>query len=78
MKKTIVSIVSVVLIILTILLSKFYEYKEQYQQIKAFNIKYEKYTNKEIKGTDIATLINQAVDDNEQNGIKKNEKGNYI
>ena len=73
MKKTILFIVSIVLIICAILLSKYYMSKEIKEQIVQFNLKYEMYSKKEeIFGRDIATLINQAVDDNELNRYKEN------
>ena len=78
MNKTFLFITSIVLIICAILLSKYYSYKEQINLIEEDNLRYEKYLEKKIKGNDIASLINQAIDDNERNYIKKDEKGKYI
>lgn len=78
MKKTFIFILSIVLIICTIILSKYLSYKDEKAKINEFNLKYEKYLNKEIIGTDIATIINQAVDDNEKIALKKDENGKYI
>ncbi len=78
MKKTIIYIFSIVLIICVIISSKLYMSKDYMVKIKEFNIKYEKYTKNEIVGTEVASIINQAVDDNEYEGIKKDEKGKYI
>ena len=78
MKKTLIYIISIVVILITIIMSKYYSYKESQSKIQENNLRYEKYLDKEIKGRDIATLINQAVDDNEKFFIKKNEKGKYI
>lgn len=78
MKKTIIYIFSIVLIICVIISSKLYMSKDYMVKIKEFNIKYEKYTKNEIVGTEVASIINQAVDDNEFEGIKKDEKGKYI
>ena len=78
MKKTIIYIFSIVLIICVIISSKLYLSKDYMVKIKEFNIKYEKYTKNEIVGTEVASIINQAVDDNEFEGIKKDEKGKYI
>ena len=74
MKRTIIFIISIVLIICAILLSKYYSYKEKYNLIQEFNLKYEKYLDKEIEGIDIATIINQAVDDNEKNKYTKDNE----
>ena len=78
MNRTLIIIISVILIICAILLSMFYTNKQKYNEIKKFNMRYEYYLNKEIIGTNIATIINQAVDDNEKAMIKKNEKNKYI
>lgn len=42
------------------------------------NQEYEKYLEKNIYGTDVVTLINKAISDNETNNVQKDEKGNYI
>lgn len=78
MKRTLIFVLSIVLIVCTMILSKYYEYKQNDDEIKKFNVKYERYLDKEILGTDIATIVNQAVDDNEQAFIKKDENGKYI
>lgn len=41
-------------------------------------IEYEQYTKNEIYGTDLITVINKAMDQNEHNGIKKDENLRYI
>lgn len=46
--------------------------------IKQENEYYEYYFEKEIYGTDVISIINKAINENEQNGIQKNEKGHYI
>ena len=46
--------------------------------MKHFAITYAKYINNNIVGTEVASVINQAVDDNEYERIKKDENGKYI
>lgn len=46
--------------------------------IKEENSKYEYYLNKTVYGTELTTLINKAINQNENNNIPKNEKGHYI
>lgn len=46
--------------------------------VKEENSEFEYYLNKEITGTTMTTLINKAINQNEKNNIKKNEKGYYI
>ena len=48
------------------------------KQISIENYEYEQYLNKQVIGTDVATLINKVVDQNEKNKVQKNEKGYYI
>lgn len=45
--------------------------------IKEENSEYEYYLGKTLYGTDVATLINKAVNQNENNRIEKDEKGYY-
>ena len=78
MNRTLIIIISVILIICVGLLSLFYTNKQKYNEQQKFNIRYEQYLNKEISGINIATVINQAVDDNEKAMIKKDENNKYI
>lgn len=78
MKKTIFVIL---LLFLVIMVCIFMNYKEalvtQNQAIK-FNSEFEFYNKDRILGTDITTLINKAINNNEKMGIPKNEKNEYI
>ncbi|MCI9286877.1 MAG: hypothetical protein HFJ57_02675 [Clostridia bacterium] len=47
-------------------------------KIKENNQKYEIYLDKEVFGTDVTTVINKAIDDNEKREIPKDEKGFFI
>ena len=42
------------------------------------NLEYEKYLNNNFHGTDVITLINKAISNNEKNNVSKDEKGFYI
>ena len=53
-------------------------YKANYYTVKNENRQFESYQNQEISGSELATLINRAIDSNENNGIQKNNKGKYI
>ena len=78
MKKTLLGLFVIFVIIIGIVLSKYYEYKQENMKIKEFNLIYEEYLDKEIRGTDIITIINKAVDNNEKNEIQKDENNKYI
>lgn len=77
MKKIIILILILIAVLMAFLYS-FANYKIAYTEIKKENAAYEQYLNKEIYGTDVATVINKAVNNNEKNKISKNEKGLYI
>lgn len=77
MKKMIVFLVIVVAIVAGF--SYVYiNYKAEYNLAMKTNKKFEDYLNKEVYGSDLATLINNAVDSNEKNKVQKNNKGIYI
>lgn len=78
MKKTILYLLTIVIIIVTIIISKYYQLKDTKVAINKYNQGFEKYTQNEIFGTDVTTVINQAVNNNEKFYIKKDEKNNYI
>ena len=42
------------------------------------NIKFEIYKDEEIAGAEVTTLINKAINTNQQNEIEKDKKGRYI
>lgn len=48
------------------------------KNIKKENSEYEYYLNKNIYGTELTTIINKAINQNEKNNIEKNEKNYYI
>lgn len=77
MKK--IAIFFLVLVMIVAGISYMYlNYKVSYNQAKKENMKFESYYEQEIYGTDLATVINKAVDSNENNEIEKDNKGKYI
>lgn len=77
MKK--IAIFFLILIIIIVGMSYLYlNYKAQYNTAQKENKHFEDYYQKEVNGTDLATIINKAVDSNENNEIEKDEKGKYI
>ena len=67
----------VIIIILCVMFSIYINYKAIYNNSKKSNLQFEKYLNEELYGTELATVINRAVDNNERNEIEKNHKGIY-
>ena len=77
MKKIIIFLIIVLIIVATIAYM-YLNYKATYNQTQIKNSQYESYDGQEIYGTDLATLINKAVDDNTKNNIEKADTGLYI
>ncbi len=78
MKKTVIIILIPILIILFSIIGILRTKNTTLREVKNANMQYEYYLNKEIYGTDVATLINKAINENEQNNIQKNERNYYI
>ena len=76
--KKLLFFLAIVLISIVIIVSKYYTYKNKYSEINSYNSQYEKYSNSEISGIDLTTVINKAVDSNERNFVDKDDSGNYI
>lgn len=78
MKKTIFVIL---LLFVAIIVGIYMNYKQlqvTQNEVKKFNSEYEFYNQESVLGTDITTVINKAIDNNEKYGIEKDESGNYI
>ena len=71
MKKTVIFFISI-LIIVSFVSYKYIGYKITAKKAQNENYQYASYDGKEIYGTDLATLINRAVDDNKKNNIENN------
>ena len=48
------------------------------KKIKNYNKEYEQYLEKAINGTQLATLINKVIDNNEKNNVEKDRDKHYI
>lgn len=78
MKKNIIIISLILIIIIIICLVGINVNSKTNKGIKQQNKQYEDYLENEIYGTDVVTLINKAISNNEANQVSKNEKGFYI
>ena len=78
MKKFFIILLVILIVVIAPFMMFMSDYKKQKGEIKKFNLEYEQYKEGNVKGIDIASLINSAVDNNEKHGIEKNEKGRYI
>lgn len=78
MKKTLLLICIPIIIIIFSVIGLLITKNTTNRLVKEANSQYQYYLNKVIYGTDLTTLINKAVNENEKNNIKKNEKKHYI
>lgn len=77
MKKTVILALILCFICIIIFFIGFNNIKNTEGQIKQFNSEFEQYQDKIILGSNIATAINKAVDNNEKYNITKLEDNRY-
>ena len=73
MKKVAIFFIIIILIICAIF-AMYISYKANYNISKKSNLSFEKYLNEEVYGSELATVINRAIDRNEKNELEKNNK----
>lgn len=78
MKNTLLMVLAVIFIIVCITCIFLINLKAEKAEIQKENIEYEEYLNKQILGTDLASLISKVIDKNKKNNVQKDEKGYYI
>lgn len=77
MKK--LAIIFLIIIILIVGISYLYlNFKANYNIAQRENKQFESYKGQEIYGAELTTIINKAVDNNENNDVPKDDKGKYI
>ena len=78
MKKTFILLFTLLLVIIIIAVVNINNLEKNNKQILKYNAEYEYYCKDIILGTELTTLINKAMDNNEKNNIPKDEKNHYI
>ena len=78
MKNSFLIILAIFFVIICLISSLLIVVQDEKKQIMQENKQYEEFLNKEILGTDLASLISKVVDKNEKNDVSKDEKGYYI
>lgn len=78
MKKTVIFILCIVVMIVSVLWVKYINYQSEASYIKKENLEYETYLNQSIKGIELTTAINRAINNNEKNSVEKDKQGFYI
>ncbi len=78
MKKNLFVIIGTFFIIIAILFYTYYSYQKIQIVANQKNKEYESYTQSEILGSSLMSLIHKAIDENEKNEIAKDEQNRYI
>ncbi len=78
MKKTLLLVSIPILVILFSTIGLLITKNTTNRLLKQENSKYECYLNRTIYGTEVATIINKAINQNENNQVQKDEKKHYI
>lgn len=78
MKKTLLLVSIPILVILFSTIGLLITKNTTNKLLKQENSKYECYLNRTIYGTEVATIINKAINQNENNQVQKDEKKHYI
>ena len=74
MKKIAIFFFTIIIIVVWISYA-YLNYKASYNNAKKGNMPFESYYNQEIYGTELTTIINKAIDNNDNNEVLKDKKG---
>ena len=77
-KKFLIIFVLIVLVIVGSIICLGFTSKNNKKDLKNYNHEYEQYLDKTITGVDLATLVDKAINQNEENKIKKDTYMHYI
>lgn len=78
MKKQTILILLAIIVILLVIAFAIAQNINVEKELFKYNEQYNKYLGKEVLGTEVASLINKAIDTNEKNNVEKDEKKYYI
>lgn len=76
--KKIVIFFAIIVIIVVAMFCVYTNYQNNYNNIQKENKQFESYYNEETYGTNLASVINKAMDNNSKNNIEKDKNGKYI
>ncbi len=77
MKKILIILILLVVTIIAVVTYQYNSYNIKLAETRKINKEYENFTQNEILGTSLITLINKAINSNEKNNILKDDKGLY-
>ena len=76
--KKIIFFCSIILIIIATVWFNYINYKNNYNNILRENLEYEELYEKQIYGTDLTTVINKVINNNEKNNVEITKEKKYI
>lgn len=68
----------IVIIIIAMMSYMYFNCIKEHNETQIENRQFDSYANQELYGTDLTTVVNKAVDNNKNNNVEKDSKGNYI
>lgn len=74
MKKSVLLICVILIVIIIICSVGIWSNIKKVKVQKQANIEYEKYLDKDLYGTDVATILNKATNENKQNNVEKQDE----
>ena len=74
MKKSVLLICVILIVIIIICSVGIWSKIKKVKVQKQANIEYEKYLDKDLYGTDVATILNKATNENKQNNLEKQDE----
>ncbi|MBQ2835544.1 MAG: hypothetical protein IJE68_01750 [Clostridia bacterium] len=78
MKKSILILFAIIIIVVIIIFVKYSSYKNEYNTILKEKAEIEEYTENEIYGIELGTLINKVIDKNAKNKVEKDNNDVFI
>lgn len=78
MKKILISILIVFILIIIVVTLNISNNVTKLNTISSFNKGFENYKDKTLYGADVLTIINKAIDNNEENNIQRDQEGYFV
>ena len=78
MKRIIIFFGTILVVILIIFSYNYIQYQTNQRNVLKYNQPFLQFNRNNIYGTDVTSVINRAVNNNEQNKISKDDSGEYI
>ncbi|MCL2383644.1 MAG: hypothetical protein FWC79_05875 [Oscillospiraceae bacterium] len=78
MKRTLVIIILIVIVIVSVIVGFIIDRNMRVDEARRHNSQLERYLDREILGTELASLINRVMDHNRRNNVERDSEGRFI